>query len=141
MLTYYRRQQIEENLETLEKGDAYLDKLHDAIVNTYREGVDGQEQAQRIGKIRIILKGFVEIMNERVQELCDDFEKFKLVKKKALDYLRQLETPPDDIHHSTLVAPGAMLKLEEEERDEFDMYVQKNKGLITANKVTEESDD
>jgi len=141
MVSFWRRSEIEKNLEDLDKGNSYLDKVHDTIVSIYKSDLPASIQAQRIKKIKDILIAFIEIMNDKVQELCDDFERFSLTKKRASDYIRQVETPPDDMHHHTIYMPGAELVLEEEEKHEFEMQERVDKGIIIATRLDTESKD
>lgn len=141
MISDERRREIMDNLSSLDAATEYLDRVENTIVHVHRREDTGPARAQSLKLLKDILAGFVECLNDKVMDFSDDLDKFSELKKRAKDYYRQVEEPPEDLHTHNVVVPGAELLLEEEERHDYKIIDRSNRdGMMIALSLDEKED-
>lgn len=113
MISDWRRQQIVSYMESPEKAATYLNLIENKIIDIHRKFKGGLQLARELSAARGMLTSYLEILAEHVTTL--GFEHYPNLKKRASDYLRQMETPPEDFHRVQEVDKGANLILDVEE--------------------------
>lgn len=142
MISDERRKEIAKYLDTLDNANEYLNMVERTIVHVHRREDSGPTKARALKLLRDILTGFVELMNDEVMEFSDDLARFSDTKKRAMDYWRQVEEAPSDIHTHQMLIPGAELILEEEESHEYKIIDQgASAGRMIALELEDEAEE
>lgn len=142
MISDERRKEIISHLGTFDNAHEYLNMIERTIVHVHRRNDMGPAKATALKLLRDILMGYVDLLNDRVMDFSDDLARFSEMKKRAMDYWRQVDVAPADIHTHQILVPGAELILEEEESHEYKIMDQTaSAGRMIALEVKDEDKD
>lgn len=112
-LTYSRRKEIAEAMQSSDDAAAYLNKIE----NTVRMIYDGNSDYEKLCDSIKLIDNILEIYMESVlyTELTNRIDLFK----RAEVLRSEMTEIPDDVHRQREYAPGAMLQLDVEEEKDY----------------------